>query len=173
MSQWHCRVGDAEYGPITEEKLLVWISERRVRHDTPVWKEGMAEWKDAGTIDSFSEAFRTVPPPIQSQPKIAPLNVPAKHIQSDNFSEEEKVLASKKICAGILAILLGGWGVHKFYLGYPTAGVVMLLIWFSGWILIIPFFVIWIIAIIEGVRYLTISEEEFVKEHIDHNKSWF
>ena len=61
MNQWHCQVGDEEFGPITEEKLLVWISERRVRKDTPVWKEGMAEWKDAGTIEYFSEAFRTVP----------------------------------------------------------------------------------------------------------------
>ena len=77
------------------------------------------------------------------------------------------------MAAGILAILLGGWGVHNFYLGYPTAGVIMLLVWLSGFILIVPFLVIWIIAIIEGVRYLTIPEEQFVEEHINQDKSWF
>ena len=133
----------------------------------------MPDWRDAGTLDCFSEAFRTVPPPIQAQPKVAPLNISAKRIQSQNYSDEERILASKKMAAGILATLLGGWGVHNFYLGYPTAGVIMLLVWLSNFILIVPFLVIWIIAIIEGVRYLTIPEEQFVEEHINHNKSWF
>ena len=97
MSQWHCQVGNEAYGPITEEKLLVWISERRVRRDTPVWKEGMSEWKDAGTIECFAEAFRTVPPPVQVQPAVAPLAVSSKHKHNRNFSEEEQSVASKKL----------------------------------------------------------------------------
>lgn len=33
-----------------------------------------------------------------------------------------------RVTAGVLAILLGGFGVHKFYLGMTGAGVTMLLI---------------------------------------------
>ena len=36
-------------------------------------------------------------------------------------SEEAK---TKKVAAGILAILLGGLGIHKFYLGYTVAGII-------------------------------------------------
>ena len=35
---------------------------------------------------------------------------------------------NKKIVAGILGILLGGLGIHKFYLGYTTAGIIMLVV---------------------------------------------
>ena len=35
---------------------------------------------------------------------------------------------SKRITAGVLAILLGGWGVHKFYLGYTSAGLIQLVL---------------------------------------------
>ncbi|WNZ44340.1 TM2 domain-containing protein [Leptolyngbya boryana CZ1] len=40
--------------------------------------------------------------------------------------------ASKKIAAGICGILLGGFGVHKFVLGYSTEGVIMLLVGILG-----------------------------------------
>ena len=35
---------------------------------------------------------------------------------------------SKRIIAGILGILLGSLGVHKFVLGYTTQGIIMLAI---------------------------------------------
>lgn len=37
-----------------------------------------------------------------------------------------KEFANKKIAAGVLRILLGGLGIHKFILGFPEAGVIML-----------------------------------------------
>ena len=36
--------------------------------------------------------------------------------------------AEKKVVAGVLAILLGGLGIHKFYLGYTTAGIIMIVV---------------------------------------------
>lgn len=66
------------------------------------------------------------------------------------------VSSKSKVTAGVLAILLGGLGVHKFYLGS----------W--GWgILYILFIWTWIpslLAIIEGIRYLTLPEHEFSKK---------
>jgi TM2 domain-containing membrane protein YozV len=79
--------------------------------------------------------------------------------------------AEKKVVAGILAILLGQLGIHKFYLGYKTAGIIMLLITvltcgFGG-------AVVWIIALIEGITYLTKTDEDFVATYINSKKEWF
>jgi len=79
--------------------------------------------------------------------------------------------ADKKIVAGILAILLGALGIHKFVLGYTTAGIIMLLVTvltfgFGGLIMAV-------IGLIEGILYLTKSDEEFVATYIQGQKAWF
>ena len=61
----------------------------------------------------------------------------------------------RKSLAGILAILFGGIGGHKFYLGNWGVGIIFLVS-----IFIIPY-VSAIIALIEGIRLLTMSEEDF------------
>ncbi|MBL6964892.1 MAG: TM2 domain-containing protein [Bacteroidetes bacterium] len=77
----------------------------------------------------------------------------------------------KKIAAGLLGILLGCFGVHKFYLGYTTQGVIMLLI------SILSIFVLAaipaIIGLIEGILYLTMDDIEFETTYITGHKPWF
>jgi TM2 domain-containing membrane protein YozV len=67
----------------------------------------------------------------------------------------QRTAATKKnrVAAGVLALLLGGVGVHKFYLGAWGWGLVYLLFCWT-WIPTI-------VAFIEGIRYLILSEEEF------------
>ncbi|NOU92479.1 NINE protein [Paenibacillus sp. LMG 31456] len=62
-----------------------------------------------------------------------------------------------KVTAGILAILVGGFGVHKFYLGKTLLGVVYLLFCWTG----IPS----IIGLIEGILYLTKTDDEFQRKY--------
>ena len=82
--------------------------------------------------------------------------------------------AEKKIVAGICGILLGGLGVHKFILGYTKEGVIMLLVWLFGWILMgLGPLVMGIIGLIEGIIYLTKTDEDFVKLYINGKKGWF
>lgn len=82
--------------------------------------------------------------------------------------------ADKKITAGILGILLNGLGIHKFILGYTTEGTIMLITWVVGLLLCgIPSFVMGIIGLIEGIIYLTKSDEEFVRTYIQGRKGWF
>jgi len=77
----------------------------------------------------------------------------------------------KKIACGICAILLGALGVHKFILGYTTEGIVMLLLTLltCG----IGGFVMGIIGIIEGIMYLTKSDDEFHTIYLAGKKGWF
>lgn len=63
-----------------------------------------------------------------------------------------------KATAGILAILLGSLGVHKFYLGKIGLGIVYILFCWTG----IP----GIIGLIEGILYLTKTEEEFQAKYV-------
>jgi len=62
-----------------------------------------------------------------------------------------------KVVAGVLAILLGGLGIHKFYLGKLGQGVLYLLFSWTG----IPS----IIGLIEGILYLFKSDEEFNRQY--------
>ena len=73
---------------------------------------------------------------------------------------------SKKVTAGILAILLGGLGVHKFYLGYTTPGIIQL-------VLGLCFGIGSVIGIIEGIIYLTKSDEDFIRIYQTGKKEWF
>ena len=61
--------------------------------------------------------------------------------------------SKSRVTAGVLAILLGGLGVHKFYLG--KAGIACLYILFC-WS-----FIPAIIGIVEGILYLTMDDESF------------
>ena len=79
--------------------------------------------------------------------------------------------ADKKLAAGILGILIGGLGVHKFILGYKTEGLIMLL----GTLLTcgVAAAVFGPIGLVEGILYLVKSDEEFVRTYIQNKRGWF
>jgi len=78
---------------------------------------------------------------------------------------------SKKLAAGICGILIGYLGIHKFILGMNTAGIIMLLL--TVLTCGIAGVVMAIVGIIEGVIYLTKSDEEFYQTYILGKKDWF
>ena len=78
---------------------------------------------------------------------------------------------SKKITAGICDLLCGGLGVHKFILGFTTAGVIMLLV--SLLTCGIGAVVMHVISIVEGITYLTKTDEEFRRIYLVEKKEWF
>jgi TM2 domain-containing membrane protein YozV len=79
--------------------------------------------------------------------------------------------ADKKVAAGVCGILLGALGIHKFILGYTKEGVIMLLI--SVLTFGLAAFITGIIGIIEGILYLTKSDEDFVATYVTNKKGWF
>lgn len=89
--------------------------------------------------------------------------------------------ADKKILAGVFGILLGGIGIHKFIIGYNREGIIMLSSQLISWILAIAScgmlfflpFLVCVVGFVEGVVYLTKSDEEFVQTYITDKKPWF
>jgi TM2 domain-containing membrane protein YozV len=140
------------YGPVNAEQIRQWTAENRVNAQTLVQTEGATEWKPLGSIPELAAGLKTVPPPIAAPSPLA-------------------TRASNKIPAGICGILLGGFGVHKFILGYTGAGLVMLLVSLLSCFILAP--VMHIIGLIEGIIYLCRSDEEFVRVYVDGRKEWF
>ena len=79
--------------------------------------------------------------------------------------------AENKITAGVLGILLGGLGIHKFVLGYTQAGLIMLLVSILSCGIGYP--LMHLFGLIEGIIYLTKTDEEFVATYVIGRKEWF
>lgn len=98
-----------------------------------------------------------------------PTNDPRPVVQQDN----------KKVLVGIMAILFGSLGVHKFILGYNNEGIILLVVTAIGYLtlcLLIGGFIITatsIIGLIEGIIYLTKSDAEFYQTYQVGKKPWF
>lgn len=80
--------------------------------------------------------------------------------------ETEEKRPSRTTC-GILALLVGWAGLHKFMMGHTNAALLHIAaVWctcgFGG-----------IISLIEGIKYLTMTDEEFYQTYIVGGKEWF
>lgn len=65
--------------------------------------------------------------------------------------------SKNKVIAALLAIFLGGFGIHKFYLGRIGWGLVYLIFFWT----VIP----GIVGFIEGIIYLCMSDERFYEKY--------
>ncbi|MFD2588786.1 TM2 domain-containing protein [Croceitalea marina] len=86
---------------------------------------------------------------------------------------------NKKILVGILAIIVGSLGVHKFLLGYQKEGFILLGVTIAAYVLScvgVGLLFVWIpglVGLIEGIIYLTKSDEEFYNTYQVGKKPWF
>ncbi len=149
-----------EYGPVSTDQIRQWIAEGRANAQTRAQAEGGTEWRTLADFPEFHASLGvsgSVPPPISPpvQPRVA-TRPPG---------------ADKKIAAGICGILLGSLGIHKFVLGYTGEGVTMLLI--TVLTCGIGAAVTHLIGLIEGIIYLTKSDQDFVQTYVLNKKGWF
>jgi len=74
------------------------------------------------------------------------------------YNQSARTSTKSKTTAGILAILLGGLGVHKFYLGKTGQGILYLIFCWT--------YIPAIIGLVEGIIYLTSSDEKFYEKYV-------
>ena len=89
---------------------------------------------------------------------------------------QQPYVASKDhVAAGLLGIFLGVFGVHKFYLGYTSAGFIMLGVSTLGSLFTLGLAgaVMALIGFIEGIIYLTKNQTQFTQEYVYNRKEWF
>ena len=97
-------------------------------------------------------------------------------VQPSQYSESSwDAIKSKRTTTGILGIIFGFLGVHKFLLGYKTEGFILLGISVIGGIITCggALAVTSIIALIESIMILTKTQEEFKRKYIDTKTPWF
>ena len=80
-----------------------------------------------------------------------------------------------KVAAGLLALFLGWLGIHKFYLGYNKEGLILLLASTVGGVVTcgLSTWVVSLLAVVEGIIYLTRSDEEFARLYVLGRQTWF
>jgi TM2 domain-containing membrane protein YozV len=171
--------GNVQKGPFPVEQLI----SQGLKRDSLVWREGMPQWQKAETVPdlaglfAYQQQYAPPPPPpppmgggFAQPPPAAPFAQPG--VQSPPMPVFNAAAAnSQKIAAGICGILIGSLGIHKFILGMTGPGLVMLLVSVctcgAAW----P--VMHIIGIIEGIIYLTKSDQEFHQLYMVEKKGWF
>ncbi|MFN9025068.1 MAG: TM2 domain-containing protein, partial [Akkermansiaceae bacterium] len=108
--------------------------------------------------------------PESATPPEQPTTPPVQQPTAPDPAAYTKDQKDKKIIAGILAILLGGLGIHKFVLGYTVEGVIMLAVSIVGMFVMcgIPLapVAMGVIGLIEGILYLTKTDDEFVATYV-------
>ena len=95
-------------------------------------------------------------------------------------------LESKRVPAALFALFLGGFGAHKFYLGYTTPGLIMLLGTLLGYVggcagffclFTLPLFLLpcatGVVAFVEFIIYLSRSDEDFINMYQVNRQEWF
>ncbi|MGH2613577.1 MAG: NINE protein [Rhabdochlamydiaceae bacterium] len=85
-----------------------------------------------------------------------------KELQTDS-----KTVASPKgkVVAGLLALLLGELGIHKFYLGKAGQGIIILILELLFWWTVIVPIIIWFCVFIEAIMLFATSDEAFDKQY--------
>jgi TM2 domain-containing membrane protein YozV len=90
------------------------------------------------------------------------------------------------MAAGILGILLGQFGVHKFVLGLPVPGAIMLVVSLVGFVgcvtgmfCFFPFVLCLgnlarsVIGLVEGIMYLSQTDADFYQRYAVEKRGWF
>jgi len=148
---WTIHDQGQQLGPHTEVEMATLLASGNVSATALVWREGSPRWIPITAV---------VPLPGATLP-YAPAYVLSRQYPS----------SGTKIAAGILGILLGCLGIHKFVLGFVGAGLVMLLVSVLTCGYAAP--IMAIIGLIEGIIYLSKSDAQFHQDYVVNKRSWF
>ncbi len=127
-------------------------------------------------VQEYQQPVQNYQQPVQNYQQPAQgYQQPAPGYQQPAYAPTPAASDKNKVAAGLLGIFLGSLGIHKFYLGYNKAGVIMLLVTLIGGAITfgVAAAVMEIIALIEGIMYLTKSDQEFYNTYVAAQKEWF
>jgi len=89
----------------------------------------------------------------------------------DVFGQLTSDEKNKRVLAGILGVLFGALGIHKFILGYQKEGIIMLVLSLLSFGFLAGFMAV--VGLIEGIIYLSKSDEEFFQIYQVGQRPWF
>ena len=128
---WYYEQNGNRIGPVDEATMRQLIADRTISIDTLVWTNGMANWTPLQQTQLA--AGLPVPPPMSQTATIS--------LQYHSVPSQHHPDAKDRVAYVLLAVLLG-CGIHNFFAGYTTKGIIQLLVsilscgilWFFMWI---------------------------------------
>jgi len=199
LKAYYFAEGGQQRGPFPAEEL----ARQGVRPETLIWAEGMPNWVPAQSVPEVAAAFAPAAasaqafqqpypqhqPPHGYAPPAGYPQQPTGYPQQPGYATpvaygspyapagpaELSAANGKKIAAGLCAILIGWLGIHKFVMGFTTAGVIYILVSVVGGIVTCgaSTSIMAVLALIEGILYLTKSDAEFHQTYMVQQKQWF
>jgi TM2 domain-containing membrane protein YozV/cold shock CspA family protein len=139
------------------------------------WKSAPQQLRTGTSVDFSVEGGAASAIYVVGNPGAGPRAIGGHAGPGAAYGQQEK----SNVVAALLAFFLGGFGAHKFYLGYNTEGVILLATTVVSWILlivIIGFFglmAVGIICLIEAIIYLTKSPADFHATYVEGRRPWF
>lgn len=119
---------------------------------------------------------------LEQPPSPADDNFGANGFENDSIAQPQCVAAShaggvvgkRHVTAGLLAIFMGAFGIHKFYLGFVNTGFIVLGITIVGSLLSLgaAALVMQLIAIVEGIIYLAKPQSQFERDYVQGQRKW-
>jgi len=108
---WYYQQGSNQMGPIDEATIRGLLTSGQISIDTLVWTTGMSSWVP---LQQSSLGARLLGPPsaVPSYP------MPAQGNQN----------AKDRVAYILLAVFIGHLGIHNFFAGYTSRGVIQLVI---------------------------------------------
>lgn len=146
---WYANFDGANQGPVDESAIKQWIGMGKVTRSTLIWRDGMPAWVEACVAQP--NWFVNVPMEIAQPTQGYQQSYGTGQAVSANAAVAHR--GKSKVTAGLLALFLGGLGIHKFYLGAWGWGILYLLFVMTA----VPAFV----ALIDAIVYFTMSEQAF------------
>jgi hypothetical protein len=105
-----------EYGPVSRTELNQWVAEGRVTSDSQLLCSLTGHWTWAGDV------YPAIRNSMGNQNSLGSLGYGRSPAGAPGTEYSDK----SKVVAGLLGLFLGYLGIHRFYLGYPLIGVLML-----------------------------------------------
>jgi len=147
---WYYLADSQQVGPLPTEALGRMIRAGQIGENVMVWRSGMDSWAPFALVPELAPLAASAPGP-------APVLPAAQGVGRHN--------GKSKITAGLLAILVGGLGIHKFYLGGWGWGILYIVFMWT--------FIPALVGLIEGIVYLTMSERAFDETYNHRDVSAF
>lgn len=187
---WHYSVGTESYGPVTLIELRGLFADGQLNSSDPVWKEGMDDWVPAGELTELQTNLNR-----RSENRThstggasnycfacgAATDSRAEICPKCGVRQAPLVPPKSRIVTALFAIILGTFGIHRFYLGQPLLGLAYPIIWcvfVSGSVIMLRraefdvanlmialSAVPTLIAFIEGIVFLCTSDTSFARKH--------
>jgi TM2 domain-containing membrane protein YozV/DNA-directed RNA polymerase subunit RPC12/RpoP len=132
--------------------------------------------KTKPTARDQSASSHPIDDPVQPKPA-GTVHPSQEHIQStvppQTLNEAPTIFKHSRITLAIIAFILGALGIHKFMMGFPKEGLMMI----GVCIFCAPFFIgliaMTVVGIIEGAIYIGMDDDEFHQKYEVERADWF